>query len=111
MGNKKAKRNAQLQAAAKKREAILRIYKKKRILNYISTLIIFGTAFAAVWYSNNRASFPDDRTRTLFMVALCSVTVGALVFSFINWRCPSCGKHLGRAVDPHECRKCGFRFR
>lgn len=108
MGGKKAKNKAA--AISKKNQAIMRTYKKKKMLNYISTILIFATAFFAVWYSNNRASFPDD-TRTIIVIAMITVTLGALAFSFYNWRCPSCGKHLGRAVDPLTCRKCGYKFR
>ncbi len=47
----------------------------------------------------------------MIVAAIIVVTLGALAFSFYNWRCPSCGKHLGRAVDPLTCRKCGYKFR
>ena len=108
MGGKQSQHTAA--AISRRNQEIMRIYKKKRQLNYISTLIIFGTAFFAVWYSNNSASFPDN-TRTIVVAGICVVTLGALAFSFYNWRCPSCGKHLGRAVDPQTCRKCGYKFR
>jgi hypothetical protein len=108
MGGKKSRNKAA--AISKKNQEIMRIYKKKKMLNFISTLIIFGTAFFAVWFSNNSTSFPADM-RTAIVIAICAVTLGALAFSFYNWRCPSCGKHLGRAVDPQTCRKCGYKFR
>jgi hypothetical protein len=109
MGSKKAKKN--IQAAKKKHEEIIRIYKKKRILNFLSTLIIFSVAFFAVWFTNNRASIPDENMRTAMVVAICILSLGGLAFSFFNWRCPACGKHLGRSVDPQACIKCGYKFR
>jgi hypothetical protein len=109
MGKKKAKKN--VQEAAKKHEEIIRKYKKKKALNFISTLIIFGAAFFAVWFTNNRATIPDETTRTVMVAAICAITLGALAFSFFNWRCPACGKHLGRGVDPQSCKKCGYKFR
>ena len=33
--------------------------------------------------------------------------VGALVFSFRNWRCPACDRYLGRRLNPRFCSKCG----
>jgi hypothetical protein len=109
MGNKKAKKKIQEEAI--KRAEIIRIYKKRKMLNFISTLIIFAVAFFAVWFTNNRATIPDVTTRTAMVAAICIITLGALAFSFFNWRCPACGKHLGRGVDPQSCRKCGYKFR
>lgn len=108
MGGKKQKTKAD--PNSKKREEILRRFKKRRILNLISTLIIFGMAFFAFWYSNNRSSIQDDM-RPVIVITICTCSLGALVFSIFNWRCPSCGKHLGGTIDPASCRKCGFRFR
>lgn len=39
------------------------------------------------------------------------VIVGALAFSFKNWRCPGCGKYLGRTLGPRHCPKCGIALR
>lgn len=39
------------------------------------------------------------------------VVIGALVFSFRNWRCPACNKYLGRSLNPHYCWKCGIALR
>ena len=86
-------------------------FKRRRALNLVSTLIIFGAAFFAFWFSNNRASIPDEGTRSLIVLGICTVSLGALGFSIYNWRCPSCGKHLGGTVDPRRCRKCGYQFK
>ncbi len=32
---------------------------------------------------------------------------GAIVFSFLNWRCPACDKYLGKGISPRFCPKCG----
>ncbi len=36
---------------------------------------------------------------------------GFIGFSAVNWRCPSCGKFLGRDVHQDACRRCGVRLR
>jgi hypothetical protein len=33
-----------------------------------------------------------------------------IIFPWIDWRCPSCGRHLGRAFNPRYCPKCGVRL-
>jgi rubrerythrin len=32
-------------------------------------------------------------------------------FSWLNWRCPACGKYLGRGLSPNQCPKCGVALR
>jgi multisubunit Na+/H+ antiporter MnhB subunit len=39
--------------------------------------------------------------------AIISVFIG---FTAVNWRCPSCNKHLGGDIDRRSCRKCGARL-
>lgn|SRR5262245_41763106 len=35
------------------------------------------------------------------------LVLGALIFSFLNWRCPACKGYLGKAISPRFCSKCG----
>lgn len=44
----------------------------------------------------------------LAAVFLLGVTV---VFTWINWRCPACRKHLGLRWNPDHCLGCGFVLR
>jgi tRNA(Ile2) C34 agmatinyltransferase TiaS len=47
--------------------------------------------------------------QTLF--ALQAVGIAAFLgFTAYNWRCPSCGKHLGSDIHRPRCRKCGVRL-
>jgi hypothetical protein len=41
------------------------------------------------------------------VTALGLLVVGAVVFSFMNWRCPACNTYLGKGMNPHFCPKCG----
>jgi ssDNA-binding Zn-finger/Zn-ribbon topoisomerase 1 len=36
--------------------------------------------------------------------------IGAVAFSFWNWRCPKCGRNLGKDVNPQFCPKCGYEL-
>ncbi|HET9326685.1 MAG TPA: hypothetical protein VFQ05_07935 [Candidatus Eisenbacteria bacterium] len=42
-----------------------------------------------------------------FFPIFFAVVIGALAFSFRNWRCPACGRYLGRELSPRFCSKCG----
>ncbi len=39
-----------------------------------------------------------------------AVIVAAVIFSLLNWRCPSCGKYLGKGINPAFCPKCGIQL-
>ena len=39
--------------------------------------------------------------------AFLVLIVGAIVFSFRNWRCPACDRYLGKSMNPRFCPKCG----
>jgi hypothetical protein len=39
--------------------------------------------------------------------AFLVLVVGAIVFSFRNWRCPACDKYLGKGINPRFCPNCG----
>lgn len=34
-----------------------------------------------------------------------------LVFSYYNWRCPSCKKYIGKKINPNHCDNCGVELR
>lgn len=45
------------------------------------------------------------RRLTLGLIALAGIA-GSIVFCLINWRCPSCGRTLGRSIYPRICSNC-----
>ncbi len=40
-----------------------------------------------------------------------TLIIGVLIFSLLNWRCPSCNRYLGKAFNPKFCSKCGVQLR
>lgn len=42
--------------------------------------------------------------------ALAIVVGAALIFSFLNWRCPACNRYLGRGLNPKFCPRCGVQL-
>ena len=47
----------------------------------------------------------------LWAPVLAIVVATALIFSFVNWRCPACNRYLGRGWNPKFCPKCGVQLR
>jgi ribosomal protein S27AE len=61
----------------------------------------------------------DDKTKASVWGLSPSVVVGifavlmggGLVFSLLNWRCPACGRYLGKHISPSFCHRCGVPLR
>jgi hypothetical protein len=54
--------------------------------------------------------FGDVSRSTLYGAQL--VIIGAfIVFTGLNWRCPSCSKYLGNDINRIICKKCSARLR
>jgi hypothetical protein len=52
--------------------------------------------------------FSQDPVLTEYGTYIGGVAVAALLlFSLVNWRCPSCNKYLGKGSAPTYCPKCG----
>lgn len=46
-----------------------------------------------------------------FAVMAIIMAIGALVFSYKNWRCPACDRYLGKNLSRRSCWHCGIVFR
>jgi hypothetical protein len=49
--------------------------------------------------------------RLIVILAAAVFVLGVLVFSFVNWRCPACGRYLGQIPIRRQCPKCGVALR
>ena len=45
------------------------------------------------------------------LLAAALLVLVAAGFSWLNWRCPACRKHLGRSLRPSRCPSCGVTLR
>jgi rubrerythrin len=59
----------------------------------------------------------DNRDFTAFGVSFAEllyifavIIMVLIIFSLFNWRCPACGRYLGRAVNPKFCSRCGAKL-
>jgi hypothetical protein len=60
--------------------------------------------------ANARRYSVDLGLATILLAAGFLLAVAAL-FSWLNWRCPACRRHLGLRWNPHHCPGCGFVLR
>ncbi len=90
---------------------IFRKFKRKRSVQDLILIMIFAALFGALWLSNNRGYFKDESVRLAVTVSICFVSIGGLLLYYLNWRCPSCRKYLGRQRNPRKCPRCGVQLK
>jgi uncharacterized membrane protein YGL010W len=58
-----------------------------------------------------RTDLFGEVSKQTILAAEIVVIAAFIVFSALNWRCPSCGKYLGTNIGRRVCRRCGTRLR
>ena len=86
----------------------IEIFKERRKRQWAVTIPFLVMVFAATWLRDHpdQAPIPVNIFFTIFIVALAGITL----FTFLNWRCPSCKGYLGKAMNPKFCPKCGSQL-
>src|SRR5262245_36070128 len=80
--------------------------RRKRQILLAVPLVAVVLAFSFLTDEKNRVVLPGVSPNVVGPVVVLAV-VGALIFSFRNWRCPACDKYLGKGISPSFCPKCG----
>ena len=82
-------------------------FSRKRKLQYffsgVTVVLIIAAALA------RSRSVPSLSTAYVWIMLV--IAVGLIVFSFFNWRCPSCKKYMGRGYNIKNCPLCGVKLR
>jgi hypothetical protein len=88
---------------------IIKEFKKLQTRQIIGVAItLFLVLFAAVIHKRPDL-FGEFSSQSLF--AAQAIFVAAFIgFTAVNWRCPSCRKHLGGDINRRACSKCGTRL-
>jgi hypothetical protein len=79
--------------------------RRKRQILLAIPLIAAIVGLAVLGESEGEALF--GLPPTIWGPAFFLLVVGALIFSFRNWRCPACDRYLGKQMSPTFCSKCG----
>jgi transposase-like protein len=59
---------------------------------------------------HKRPDLFGELPRDMITAGQLAVIAVFVVFSFVNWRCPACGKFQGGDVYRIKCKKCGSRL-
>ncbi|MFQ5604990.1 MAG: hypothetical protein ACE5HS_17110 [bacterium] len=85
-----------------------RTNRTRQIMVSVPLVLVF---IIIIWLGDNpQSNFFGLPNNIVFVIGFAAV-VGALIFSFINWRCHSCEKYLGKSINPKFCSKCGVQLR
>jgi hypothetical protein len=89
---------------------IIEEFKKKRIRQIMAVgpiILAFIALFSVEGNPTGIFGLPPNAVLGISFALIISV----LIFSLFNWRCPSCNKYLGKAINPKFCAKCGVQLR
>jgi hypothetical protein len=89
---------------------IIAEFKKKRTRQIMAVGPIILAFIGLLSVENNPTGIFGLAPSTILVTAF-AVIISVLVFSFLNWRCPSCNKYLGKAINPKFCSKCGTQLK
>jgi hypothetical protein len=84
-------------------------FKRKRT-RQIMAVGPFVLAFIALLSVEHSSSGIFGLPRNIVLGIAFALIISVLIFSFLNWRCPSCNKYLGKAINPKFCSKCGVQL-
>ena len=85
-------------------------FRKKRVRQIMAVVPMILAFIGLVSVEDNPAGLLGLPPKIVLGLSF-AVIVSILIFSFINWRCPSCEKYLGKAFNPKFCTKCGIQLR
>ena len=88
---------------------IIEEFKKKRT-RQIMAVAPFILAFLALLSVEGNPTGIFGLPPNIVLTISFALIISALIFSFLNWRCPSCNKYLGKAINPKFCAKCGVQL-
>jgi len=69
---------------------------------------LFLVLLAAVLYK--RPDLLGEFSKSALYGAQITIIGSFIVYTALNWRCPSCNKYLGRNLHQLRCRKCRTRL-
>lgn len=86
-------------------------FRKKRqktaailLFPFLVGLVVFGGA------SDPKTAEAFGISALIWVPIVLLALVAVAVFSWKNWRCPSCDKYLGKQMSPRFCSHCGVDF-
>jgi len=84
---------------------------QKRNRKQVALAIILLPLFIAFAIVSSKPDMLPCPLGSLFMLLCIFILLPAVVFSFMNYRCPACSAFLGDAINPSFCYRCKAQLR
>lgn len=95
---------------SKDSEKILREFRRRQTRQIVAVAsALFLVLFVAVLH--RRPDIFGQFSRQALFAGQALVIASFVGFTFANWRCPNCSRHLGGdIIGRRSCRRCGVRL-
>lgn len=91
--------------------AARRAFRRRRLRQVVAGLLALAAFLVIVLPDEGvPVSIPGVSPDALLLAASL-VILAVLAFTAFNWRCPGCGRYLGRSISPPYCAGCGVPLR
>ena len=84
-----------------------RSFSRRRKRQLLLAVPLFAAVIAVAVQRDSASPEILGISPSIYGPAFLCLVVAALIFSFLNWRCPACNGYLGRTISPRFCAKCG----
>lgn len=84
-----------------------RLFSKRRKRQILLAVPLFAAVIAVAVQRDSTSPEILGISPAIYGPLFLVLVIAALVFSFMNWRCPACNGYLGRTISPRFCAKCG----
>ena len=88
---------------------IIEEFKRKRTRQIMAVGPVV-LAFIALFSVEGNPTGIFGLSSNIVLTIAFALIIFVLIYSFFNWRCPSCNKYLGKAINPKFCAKCGVQL-
>jgi hypothetical protein len=90
-------------------EKIMQEFRQRQSRQFIAIAItLFAILSCAVIYK--RPDLFGEFSKSTLFGAQVVIIASYMVFTSVNWMCPSCGKYMGADINKRTCKKCGARL-
>jgi len=97
-------------AQKKDPQLILKEFRVRQNRQFIAiAAALFSVLLCAVIYK--RPDLFGEYSKGSLFGAQAIIIASYMAYTFFNWICPSCGKHLGTDINRQICKKCGAQLR
>lgn len=80
-------------------------FKRRKKKQIFAVILLLPVMFIDVWDTNT-----GQDSGELGCILRVLLILGIIIFSFKNWRCPSCNAYLGKRMSMKHCPNCGEKL-